>query len=822
MVGRGVRALAGLFLLGVTAFAVLALWYGPRTAFSWVDAVAARAWGAIPGSWRSLLVVAGSTARQWPGDVILFVPIGALLLLVVYLNFVAIGARQINLDDKDAAPLRPIRRTSLSGPRAVYEPYEAHPEAGSTTPTETTPVPAPQKETPFGPAKADAPWSPPEAPFARTSADDPKFGLGTSVAHPEGRWVGSRTESTTTDDPSRPSSHSWMTVWTAFGKTVVPNDLPPPWPGSSPPPSSRFGTVMLVTFVAVTTFLAAIRDTWLSYYDQLVARIASLLYYHAPSAPAFSFPIGAHPLADYILLMYLSLMVSWGLASGVFYSRRYTGHQKALAFEILAFYIATEMIIDAVAFGVNNAFVASGFLVVRGATGGFFSMLLLFDSFVLPKPVTVAPQFPRRRGSVAAFVTLGIASLLIAGGILYLFWGALSSHGITIPFAVLLLEPLLTVVVFDLLGGILYQHELNSRPAPSVEVYHPSVSIIIPAYNEARGIAATIRSADAAARLYPGVTEIVVGNDGSTDQTSEIAREEIRRLQYASGLVLDLPHGGKSNALNGALRVAQGDILIRVDADTRISPEYGFGAIVPHFADPEVGAIQGLILPLQRTGWVRKLRLLEICWNHLFLRRGLMATRATQVVDGAFCAFRRKDILDAGGWVYWNGEDNEITLRLYRIGFRTRYEPRAVAFEDVPENYRALRKQRVRWNRGGVYAHRRHFGALSSGAFEFGGIAVMVWALMFMRAGMRYFIYVYAFLVTLIAGVATIFTVAFILLLLLIVRGSFIAYYVARLGYWRDLVWIPFWPIGSAIKQAFAVDAFGSMVPGHGQAEFSE
>ena len=579
---------------------------------------------------------------------------------------------------------------------------------------------------------------------------------------------------------------------------------------------------MLATFAAITTLLVVFRGVWLALYDRLVQVIATVMFFPTPPPARFTFPIGSFAFADYILLMYLGLMISWGFATGLFWSGRFTRRQRFIGFEILAFYLATEAVIDSVALTVTNAFDASGFLVLRGLTGGFFSLLLLFDSFVLPRPVTVTPRFPRRRGSVALFLGLGIVSILVAGGILYLLWGELTSRGVTIPFAVLLLEPLLTVVVFDLLGTLAYRHELRSRPTPPVEEYHPPVSIIVPAYNEERGIAATIRAADLAARHYPGPTEIVIGNDGSTDRTSEVAREELAHLRYASMLVVDLPHGGKSNALNGALRVARGEILIRVDADTRLSEEYGFSAIIPHFADPEVGAIQGLILPLQRKGWTRKLRLLEICWNHLFLRRGLMGTRATQVVDGAFCAFRRKDILAAGGWVHWNGEDNEITLRLYRLGFRTRYEPNAVAFEDVPENFRALRKQRIRWNRGGVYAHRRHFGALGSGAMEFGGIAIMVWGLMFMKSGMRYFVYVYALLITVLAGVATLYTVAFILLTLLILRGSVIAYYIARLGWWRDLLWIPLWPVASAIKQSFSVEAFGTMIPGRGHAEFSE
>ncbi|MGI0071280.1 MAG: glycosyltransferase [Thermoplasmata archaeon] len=618
--------------------------------------------------------------------------------------------------------------------------------------------------------------------------------------------------------PVVPPPPDTITIWTVRGRTTLPNELPPP-PISRPPQKSRFPIQMLATFVVVVIVLILTRSVWLNLYDQFVHFVASVLYY--PYAPPAHLSVGSHVLPDFILLMYLSAMISWGLASGLFWSGKFSSRQRWGALGILLTYLFVEALLDSVGFNVTNSFAASGFLVARGVTGGFFSFVLLFDSFILPQPMQITPRFARDRGTIRLFIATAVPSLLVAAGLLYGLWGYLGRLGVSLPFAVLLLLPLITLVIFNLLGRVFYEVELRRRRVPSVQDYHPPVTVIIPAFNEEERIAQAIRSADRAARLYPGFTEVVVGNDGSTDHTSAIARAEIAQMHHATGVVVDLPHGGKSNALNGVLRLARGELMIRVDADCRLSEDFGFTAIVPHFADPEIGAVQGMLLPLQREGWVRKMRIQEICWNHLFLRRGLMATRSTQVVDGAFSSFRRKDMLEVGGWVPWNGEDNEITLRLYRLGYRTRFEPKALVFEDVPEDYAALRKQRIRWNRGGLFAHRRHLPALTSPAFEFGGLATVIWALTFLKSGMRYMIYVYAALITLLTGIPTLITVAFVVAFLLIPRGAAICYYLVRLGYWRDVLWVPTWPLTSAIKQSFAVESFGTMTPGN-PVEFSE
>jgi cellulose synthase/poly-beta-1,6-N-acetylglucosamine synthase-like glycosyltransferase len=626
-----------------------------------------------------------------------------------------------------------------------------------------------------------------------------------------------------------------VTVWTPKGTTEIDYEWKPPTASAPPPVNSGFGLKMTVTFVGIVVVLILIHSYLFLTYDFGVRALAYAIYWplspppfvHAPSwgpVPFVFFPSRSPAifLPDYIYMMYLSGLIAYFLASGLYDAEKYGPERRRTAWLILLAYTPVEMMVDVVFFSLGSGtFATSGFLLVRGLLGGLFLALMLFTSFVFPVPMTTLHRFARKRGAIVLLIGTAILAIVLSAILLYglyLFFGLGRD---LVPFAVLLLLPLFAITFWGVLGRIAYDLQLAMRPRPSVQAYHPPVSVVIPAYNEGPSIGATIAAADRAARLYPGFVEIVVGNDGSTDNTFEAAKQAMQKLQHASGVVVDLPHGGKSNALNGALRVALGEILIRVDADTRISDVIGFGEIVPHFADPEVGGVQGLILPLQREGWTRKLRFMEIAWNHLFLRRAMMATRSCQVVDGAFCAFRRRDLLRVGGWVPWNGEDTEITLRLERVGYKFRFETRAAAFEDVPANYRQLKKQRIRWNRGGLFAHRRHFGALFSDAPEYGGLAIMVWLTFFIRGGMRTLVYVYAALVTVLLGLNTAFHLFLIVALLLIPRGFAIAYYLAKFGRYRYLPYVPIWPITGAIKQFFSLEAFGTMLPG-GLPEFSD
>jgi biofilm PGA synthesis N-glycosyltransferase PgaC len=120
------------------------------------------------------------------------------------------------------------------------------------------------------------------------------------------------------------------------------------------------------------------------------------------------------------------------------------------------------------------------------------------------------------------------------------------------------------------------------------ESYRPTVSVIIAAYNEEKVIAEKIRN------LYQldyqsDKIEFIIGSDGSSDQTVAIAKSfsEIKNLK-----VLDLPRGGKVNALNALLEKATGDVLIFSDANTMYDSKAILN-LVKYFTDTRIGCVSG-------------------------------------------------------------------------------------------------------------------------------------------------------------------------------------------------------------------------------------
>ncbi len=604
-------------------------------------------------------------------------------------------------------------------------------------------------------------------------------------------------------------------IWRRDSISTISEHYVPKKPSLVPPPPTSFVRNLLVAFSVLVVAMMMYRRPFFATFDAIVHWVGTAIFWPRPYVTLLSTLAPGATLPDYIFLVYFAFLIAFLLASGVLSTGRFDAGRRSRALGIVAAYPLVAVLSDVLFFTIGEPFSHSAALLTRGILGGIFVSALVLTTFRLPEIVTVRPLFEKEPGVVLVFFLAVGASVIVGLVILYTVFRYVGLGQVFIPIGVILLLPLVSLTVWALIGRAVYYRHLASRPPPPLGVFHPLVSVIIPAYNEAEGIAETIRSVDLAARLYPGRTEILVGNDGSTDRTLPIAIRAVLDLEHASGAVVDLPHGGKANVLNALVRLARGEVLIRIDADMRLSSTLGFASVVPHLADPDIGGVQGLILPRQEDGWTRRLRWTEISWNHLFMRPATMGFRACQVVDGAFSAFRRQDILDAGGWVEWNGEDTEITIRLQRQGFRMRYETGAAGFEDVPENYAALERQRVRWNRGGVYARYRHFYPSLADPWGYGGLATIYWLALFIRSGLRSGLYLYVVLVALF--VPTIVHLAFILVLLMLPRGIVIGYYFLKYHRGRLLGWIFAYPIFSIVKQHFAVKSWGTMFPGEAE-----
>jgi len=614
----------------------------------------------------------------------------------------------------------------------------------------------------------------------------------------------------TTLNPPNGSPSAMVTVYEGGSERTVWMTGAGVHPSLPLPRARKFVVVLTGTFIAAAVLLLLFYPYLFTRYDNLVAVVGQIVYWPLPWPGVYAVGVSKLIVPDYIFPMYLAGMVAFATATGLVYRRpSLPARRRGLALGVVLAYVGVELVLDALFFTVPGTVIRDFALIVRAFTGGFFLALLTFCGTFLPTPQRMHPVFGRDRAALGRF--FGVAFLAVGTSTAVLLSASylLRLNGLVLTFTLFLLLPLFSLELFGAFARPLYFRSVRKSNLPPVAIYHPPVSIIIPAYNEEEWIQHCITNADRAAALYPGTTQIVVGNDGSTDRTLPLARAAVAGLQHATGLVVDLPHGGKSNALNGALALATGEIVIRCDGDTFISPETGFSALIPHFADPRVGSVQGGIHPRQRQRWTRKLRALEIAWMHYFLRPAGMGTRSAEVVDGLFSAFRRADLVGLGGYVPWNGEDTEISIRLQRLGYQIRIEFGALAFEDVPENYDALRRQRVRWARGIIMANGQHYRSLIGPTPEFAGLGVLFWFLMYIRSGVRSLVYVFLALLIVFLGVPALIATAYLLLIMIGLRAVPIGFFLVRIGRKDVLPWIPFFPFGNIIKQTYRFEAYG-------------
>ena len=244
--------------------------------------------------------------------------------------------------------------------------------------------------------------------------------------------------------------------------------------------------------------------------------------------------------------------------------------------------------------------------------------------------------------------------------------------------------------------------ELRPRHAPVFDTPNPLVSIVVPAYNEEKVIANCVKSIESSS--YQNF-EIILVDDGSTDQTLQIMRryENPPRVQ-----VIAQKNSGKAAALNRGFQQAKGEILFFVDADGLFTHST-IREMLNAFTSEKVGAVCGNDYPINQDNAQTKLYCLQTHVGTGFVRRALAEINCLPIVSGNCGAFRRNVLswpflrLGKEAEPYINGfigEDLELTWRIHRAGYRVNFAPHAIVRAEVPSSISALWKQRVRWARG--------------------------------------------------------------------------------------------------------------------------
>jgi len=304
---------------------------------------------------------------------------------------------------------------------------------------------------------------------------------------------------------------------------------------------------------------------------------------------------------------------------------------------------------------------------------------------------------PKRLIIAASFLWFGLAAAAAIST------GPLHKYAVAVVILIMTLVIIRHVFLFVL--ALLDRHR-----RASMEIF-PEVSVIMPSYNEAKVIEPALISL--VALDYPNI-EIIVVDDGSTDNTLQLARDFIEANKIEKILLLSQSNSGKACALNTGIKHARGEFVLCVDSDSRLNPA-AIRHALSHFTDPTVAAVGGAVEISNNTSLLAQMQALEYRTSLNFTRRALSYLGAVTVVPGPIGMFRREVLLTMGGYderrdVF--AEDADLTVRLLSAGWKIRGDMSMISYTEAPESVFALLRQRYRWKRGLFQAFDTNYFAL--------------------------------------------------------------------------------------------------------------
>lgn len=269
-------------------------------------------------------------------------------------------------------------------------------------------------------------------------------------------------------------------------------------------------------------------------------------------------------------------------------------------------------------------------------------------------------------------------------------------------YALFLFTNILSIFRIIFLAFFALRSKHDPSPVPPALRQAP-VSVIIPAYNEEKTIAKTLRSLQKSTHTN---FEALVMNDGSTDGTAEVVRaiqKEDPRIK-----LINKKNGGKFSALNLGFEKAKNDLVVTIDADTILYPQT-INELIKPFGDPTVDAVCGNVEVGNVHNLLTGFQALEYITTQNFDRRAFEKLNCISVVPGATGAWRRHRVLEIGGYEADTlVEDADVTLRLLQHRGKIVYAPEARSRTEAPETIGALTKQRLRWSFGTYQCLRKH------------------------------------------------------------------------------------------------------------------
>lgn len=222
--------------------------------------------------------------------------------------------------------------------------------------------------------------------------------------------------------------------------------------------------------------------------------------------------------------------------------------------------------------------------------------------------------------------------------------------------------------------------------------YNYTISVIIPAYNEEKSIADTIKSIQNQTVHIDG---IIVVDDFSSDNTGDVAVNE-------GAYVVRTPHnmGTKARALNYVIPMITTDLFINIDADTMLHPE-AIEKTLPYFNDPKAGSVCGFVIPQKiETIW-EKGRFIDYLFSISIFKAAQNNAGAVLVSSGCFSVFKTDVVRELGSFNPRTiAEDMDLTWEMHFKGYKIHFAPDAFCYPLEPSTASIFIKQIFRWYSG--------------------------------------------------------------------------------------------------------------------------
>ena len=325
-------------------------------------------------------------------------------------------------------------------------------------------------------------------------------------------------------------------------------------------------------------------------------------------------------------------------------------------------------------------------------------------------------------------------------------------------YTVLMLISFAHVWLYQMKVGYAGLQEVRESPVT------PPVSVIVPAFNEESSIILTVESL--LGMDYPS-TEIIVVDDGSTDQTLTklVEHFQLIRMDLISRprlsctppsafyhnphipalTVVSKPNGGKPDALNLGINVSRSPYFCTIDADCVLEKDSLLRLMYPVIQSPTntvisagiVRILNGCVVKDRQVTEIRlperaieKFQIVEYLRSFLFGRTGWNMLQATFIASGAFCIFHKETAIEAGGFGHDTvTEDIDVVANVHKLmrakkrKYRTSFTTDPVCWTIAPHTRELLGKQRRRWQLGLIQTVMKHDDMLFN--YKFGTLGLL-------------------------------------------------------------------------------------------------